>query len=95
MNPRTISIFVRRHRGAFHASSSQAVSVNGESATLAARACAAAHYNVAEDRIELTAVNDHVLIAAVKPPRVPFYRRFRYLGVLPVLSGPAPEGVAK
>jgi len=69
MSARSVSIFVRRERGLFHATSVRAAAVSSVSATLAARACAAEHYAVPAAWIELLPVDEHVVIASVNRPK--------------------------
>lgn len=65
---RSVTIFVNRERGVFMARSHAADAIHLESASLAARRCAAAHFDVPESEIELLPNGDHAMIGLVKGP---------------------------
>lgn len=65
---RSVSVFVNRSRGVFVARTHAADAIHLDSATVAARRCAAAHFGVEESEIEILPNSEHVLIAVVKEP---------------------------
>jgi hypothetical protein len=67
MNARGITVFVKKSRGVFHASTLQAEAIDTW-ASVAARRCAALHLGVAEEEIELTPNGEHTVIAHVREP---------------------------
>jgi hypothetical protein len=65
---RSVTVFVHRERGVFMARTHAADAIHLDSATVAARRCAAAHFAVDETEIEIIPDTEHVLIAVVKEP---------------------------
>jgi hypothetical protein len=75
MSPRSITVFVKRDGGMFKAFTNHADAIDSQSATIAARRCAARHFEVPEADIELDPEGDHVMIASVErklPPKEKF-----------------------
>ena len=67
-NHRGVTVFVRRMRGVFLANTLQADAIDA-SATVAAVKCAATHFGVSADQIELTPNGAHTMIACVRQPQ--------------------------
>ena len=65
---RSVTVFVQRERGVFMARTHAADAIHLDSATVAARRCAATHFAVDESEIEIIPDTEHVLIAVVKEP---------------------------
>ena len=77
MSPRCITVFVRRDRGMFKAFTSDADAIDAQSATMAARRCAARHFDVPESSITVEPDGEHVMIASVER-RLPPVAAFRH-----------------
>lgn len=69
MSPRTVTVFVCRKDGIFHANTSEATATDDRSATRAARLCAARHLEHDASAIDLLPNGPHVMIASVRQPR--------------------------
>ena len=62
----TVTVFVKRTRLGWDASTINAEAQHPNSATLAARRCAAKHFLVSEERIDLLPSTEHIMIASVR-----------------------------
>src|SRR5581483_5012598 len=67
----SVTIFVRREMGVFHAKTAQASAIDIDSATQACRRCCAEHFGVTESEIEVVPQTANVMISRIKTAETP------------------------